>query len=139
MRSTFGFPTVPNTLSTARAVSTSFATATTTSTATNTLFETVRSTAYTTLTATISNSASAASGPSHSNLNLLDNVAAAYAAVHHEAVNAGTAKHSLPEQLPVLNWVLLGLVSAGAGLHLIRRYRKKTPQSPIPPGQDGKK
>ncbi|KAJ4369962.1 hypothetical protein N0V83_005726 [Neocucurbitaria cava] len=59
--------------------------------------------------------------------------------MHHKAVHAGTAKHSLAEQLPVLNWVVLGLVSAGAGLHLIRRYRKKNPQIPIPPSQDRKK
>ncbi|CAO2648603.1 Nn.00g078700.m01.CDS01 [Neocucurbitaria sp. VM-36] len=130
MSSTIGFPTVPKTLAAARAVSTSFATVTTATTATKTVFETVRSTAYTTLTTSASTSAAST---------LLNNVTSAYAAVHHKALQAGTAEYSLAEQLPVLNWVLVGLVSAGTGLHLIRRYRKRKPPVPIPLGQDGNK
>ncbi|KAF1844638.1 uncharacterized protein K460DRAFT_404923 [Cucurbitaria berberidis CBS 394.84] len=155
MSSTVGFSIVPDTLAAARAVSTSFATVTTTTTATDTFFETVRSTAYTTLTSTATAiatapataTATAASTNYSSNLKrglpltLLNNARIAYTSVYHQALRAGTAKYALADELPVLNWVLLGVLGAGAGagLQVLRRYRTKTPPVPIPLGQDGLK
>jgi hypothetical protein len=145
MSTTFGFTPVPNTLSVAAPVSTSFATVTKTVTTTSTFVDTIRSKAYTTLTTTITGAAMGNEtisriSPMHIPPTLLKNTIAAYTAAHKHVLGpGGSARHGLTEQLPVLGWVVLGAVIAGTGSYLHGRRNKPKPPLPIPQGQDARK